>query len=81
MTSKTCCLRQHVRDKPTNLKFLDLSLDDHVLKYLVRGPNLLESHIEEDFELLRVDEIIYQSGSLAILRSRQSLYTSCVEAS
>ena len=81
MTSMTCCLRQHVRTKPTNLTFLDLSLDDNVLKYLIRGPNLLESHIEEDFELFGVDKTTYESGSLAILRWRQSLYPGCVEAS
>lgn len=80
MTSKTCCLRQHFRDNTTKLTFLDLSLDDDALKYLIRCPNLLQSHIEEDFELLGVDETIYESGSLAILRWRQSLYCACLEA-
>lgn len=81
MASKTCCLRQHVRNKPTNLTFLDLSLDDNLLEYLIRGPNLVESHIQEDFELLRVHETKYESGSMAILRWRQSLHTGSVEAS
>lgn len=67
MTSKTCCLRQHTRNEATNLTFLDLSLDDHVLKYLIRGANLLDGHVEEAFELFEVDETRHESGSSAVL--------------
>lgn len=67
MASKTCCLRQHIRNEPTNLTFLDLSLDDNVLKYLIRGPNLLDVHVEEAFELFEIDETRHGSGSMAVL--------------
>lgn len=69
MSSKDCCLRQHIRrGEPANLTSINLSLDDTVLKYLLHGPNLLGSHIEEDFELFQIDETRPGSGSLAILR-------------
>lgn len=68
MSTKKCCLRQHVRSGPTNPTFIDLSLDDTVLKYLLCGPNLLECHVEEDFQLFHIDETWPESGSLAILR-------------
>ncbi|KAF6230162.1 hypothetical protein HO133_004501 [Letharia lupina] len=55
MSSKKCCLRQHIRGEPANLTFIDLSLDDTVLKYVLHGPNLLGSHIEEEFELFEID--------------------------
>ena len=68
MSSKKCCLRQHDRREAATLKLIDLSLDDTVLKYLLRGPNLLDSHIEEDCELYHIDDVRAESGSLAILR-------------
>ena len=74
MTSKTCCLRQHIRNEPTNLTLLDLSLDDNVLKYFIRCPNLLDSHIQEKFELLKVDENRHETGSQAILCWIESFY-------
>ena len=74
MSSKKCCLRQHFRDGRANFKFIDLSLDDHVLMYGLRGPSLLDSHIEEDFGLCTIHEIQPESGSFAILREIWSLY-------
>ena len=68
MTSKKCCLRQHIRNQPTgatNPTFLDLSLDDKVLKYHILCPNLLDSHIQEDFKLLDVDVNTHETGSQA----------------
>lgn len=68
MTSKTCCLRQHIRNEPTNLKVIDLSLDDNIVKYHIHCPNLLDSHIQEDFELFEVDENRHEeTGSQARL--------------
>ncbi|CAD6583145.1 MAG: hypothetical protein ASARMPREDX12_001186 [Alectoria sarmentosa] len=67
MSSKKCCLRQHIRGQPANLIFIDLSLDNTVLKFLIRGPNRLDSHIEEDFELYDIHETRPDSGSWAIL--------------
>ena len=74
MTSNMCCLRQHIRNQATNLTLLHLSLDDSVLKYLIRGSNLLENHVEEAFELLEADDTRNESGSLAVLCWIQSLY-------
>ena len=57
MSSRKCCLRQHNRLEAANLKFIDLSLeslDDTVLKYLLRGPNLFEVHVEEDCKLYHI---------------------------
>ena len=70
MSSKKCSLRQHNRREAAtaNFKVIDLSLDDTVLKYLLRGPNLLDSHINEDCELYHIDDVAPESGSLAILR-------------
>ena len=68
MSSKKCCLRQHNGREAANLKVIDLSLDDTVLKYLLRGPNLLDGHINEDCELYHIDDVTPESGSLAILR-------------
>ena len=68
MSSKKCCLRQHNHRQAASLKFIDLSLDDTVLKYLVRGPNLLDSHIKVDCELYHIDDVRPESESLAILR-------------
>ena len=83
MTSKTCCLclRQHIRNEPTNFTFLDLSLDDTLLQYLIRCPNLLDGHIQEKFEVLDVDENRHKTGSKAILCWIKSSLSSFVEAS
>lgn len=68
MSSKICCLKQHIRGESANLTSIELSLDDSVLSCVLRGPNLLGTHIEENFELFNVDETRPESGSLAILR-------------
>ena len=68
MSSKKCCLRQHNRREAADLKVIDLSLDDTVLEYRLHGPNLLDSHIQEDCELYHMDDVRPESGSLAILR-------------
>lgn len=67
MSSNKLILRQHSRSKTANLTSINLSLDNTVLKFGIRGPNLLGSHIEEYFELFDVDQIIPDTGSLAIL--------------
>ena len=68
MSSKKCCLRQHNRREAATFKLIDLSLNDTVLKYLLRGPDLLDSDIEEDCELYHIDDVRPETGSLAILR-------------
>lgn len=68
MSSKELILRQHIRDTPANLTPISMSLDNAVLSSVVRGPNLLGSQIEENFELFDIDQPRPDSGSLAILR-------------
>lgn len=68
MASKSCCLRQHVCEEAITFQLIDLSLDDTVLKYGLRGPDLLGDHTEEAFELFDIDDTRPDSGSLAILR-------------
>ena len=84
ISTKKCCLRQHIRNESTNHNFkpLDLSFDDKTLNYLIRGPNTLGSHVEEDFELFdlsELDETRHESGSSAILRWRHSLHMSVLK--
>lgn len=72
MTSKLCYLRQHLRGEgeAANLTDIHLSLDDNVIRYLIRGPNEFDGRTEEKFELYKIDEIDEnrsKSGSLAIL--------------
>ena len=69
MSSKPLMLRQHTHgNKYANHTPIDLSLDNAVLSFVIRGPNLLGSHVEENFELLKIDQPRDDSGSLAILR-------------
>lgn len=68
MSSKSCCLRQHIRDEAPKLIFINLSLDDTVLNYGLHGLNLPVRQTEEDFKLFDLDDTRPESGSLAILR-------------
>ena len=81
MTSKRCCLRQHIRGESANAAFLylTLSLDDNIISYLLHGPNLLDSHIEENIHLYDIEETRPGSGSLAILRWMQSFHTAVLK--
>lgn len=74
MSSKSCCLRQHIRGNSANLHVIKLSLDDTVLQYLLCSPNLLGDHIEEDFEIFDPHDTRPESASSAILRQSYSLY-------
>ena len=75
MTSKSCCLRQHVRgETAAKIKWIDLSLDDDVLKYLLHGSHPSDNDGENDFELLDTDDPVPQSGSSALLCWTDSAY-------
>lgn len=58
---------------------IDVSLDDKVLKYGLRSPNSIGSHIEQNFELFNVDDTRPESGFLAILREICTLYVGAWE--
>lgn len=68
MSSRICYLRKHIRDKDPTFIRIYLSLDDTVLSYGLHGLNLPISQTKEDFELLEIDGIRTESGSVAILR-------------
>lgn len=66
MSSKICCLRQHMRSQPGKVTPIQLSLDDTVLSHGLRGPNLLSD--EGNLEFFNIDETRPESGSMAVLR-------------
>ena len=68
MSSKSCCLRQHIRDEDPTFLSIKLSLDDTVLSHGLHGLNLPVRQTEENFELFDIDDTRPESGSLAILR-------------
>ena len=68
MSSKKCCLRQHIRDKAPIFISIQLSLDDTVLSHGLHGLNLPVRQTDEDFKLFDLDDTRPESGSLAVLR-------------